>query len=255
MALSPYTAQCPQCQYEIDLTENDMKIAQGDIICGNCNTQFHAPDYLLKGFYSSSKKTANKVHKVDTREHNPQRISNDIMNTTDFDVAPGYYAYRRRKFIKNFFAALVNLLLLGFLLFQLLWINFESWAAKESIRPVYGFLCSIKQLNCRLPYYIEPVNIKAENFQVNLRDDGIYILQAALTNYASTSKSFPWIEVIFSDINEYPIASGRFSPYQYLDKDVASSLMPAGKSFDILLEINPPSSPVAKYELNVIAVN
>ena len=259
--VSPYTAQCPNCLAEIDLTQDDLEVAKGDIICGNCDNQFHAPDYLLKGFFSAQRGSkgkapkAPKLGKQNKSQDTSATFNNEIMNTSDFDVAPGYSSYRRKRFFKSFFAATANLILILFLSFQLLWINFDEWAAKENIRPVYGFLCSIEQLKCRLPSFVEPIDIKAERFEVNLRSDGVYVLQATLTNYASIPKSFPWIEVIFSDINDYPVASGKFSPYQYLDKGVVTSLMPPGRIYDVLLEINSPSSPVAKYEMNVIAVD
>lgn len=245
MALTPYTAQCPNCDSEIDLTAGEMALADGDIICGNCNNQFHAPNFLLKGFYGS-----NKVDNSTTVD------AEDIMKSSDFEIAPGYRSYRRKKFIKSILALIFNLLLLSFLVLQLLWINFDRWAAKENLRPIYGFMCSIEQLNCILPAFVELVDIKVEKFEANLHEnDNIYVLQATLTNYASSYKEFPWLEIIFSDINNYPIASGKFSPYQYLASDEAAQQMPPGKPFRILLEVKKPSTPVARYDMNVIAAN
>ena len=245
MALTPYTAQCPNCAAEIDLTQSEMEMADGDIICGNCNNQFHAPDNLLKGFYSSKKTGSAQASTLDTND----------MTTSDFDIAPAYRSYKRKRFLKGIFAFLLNLILLGFLIFQVLWANFDRWAAKENMRPIYGFLCSIEQLRCSLPAYVEPVDIKVENFSANLRDKEVYVLQAILTNYSSVYKEFPWLEVIFSDLDNYPVASGRFSPYQYLQEGEASGFMPPGKSFNILLEVRKPAKPVARYEMNVIAAN
>ncbi len=244
MAMTPYTAQCPNCNADIDLTQKEMDMGDGDIICGNCNNQFHAPSYLLKGFYTSSG-ASNRSTTVDADE---------IMGNSDFETI-SYSAYRRKKFFKSLFAAIINLLLLGFLTFQFLWINFDRWAAKENLRPVYSFLCSIEQLQCVLPEFVEPTDIKIEQFEANLRDEKEYVLQATLTNYGSTYKEFPWLEVIFSDNNNYPVASGRFSPYQYLSSDESSDLMPPGKPFRIVLEIRRPSSPVAKYEMKVVGAN
>ena len=162
--VAPYTAQCPNCLAEIDLTQNDLEVAKGDIICGNCDNQFHAPDYLLKGFFSArrgSKGKAPKLGKLNKSQDTSATFNNEIMNTSDFDVAPGYSSYRRKRFLKNFFAATVNLLLILFLSFQLLWINFDEWAWPKRVSVLYmDFLCSIEQLKCRLPSYVEPIDIK-----------------------------------------------------------------------------------------------
>lgn len=243
MAITPYTAQCPNCNADIDLTQKEMDMGGGDIICGNCNNQFHAPNYLLKGFYSAS------------NERNDTTVDADeVMGNSDFETI-SYSAYRRKKFFRNLLSAAFNLLLLSVLIFQLLWVNFDRWAVKENLRPVYGFLCSIEQLKCVLPNFVEPTDIKIEKFEANLRNGKEYVLQATLTNYGSTYKEFPWLEVVFSDANNYPVASGRFSPYQYLSSDEASDLMPPGKPFRLVLEIQRPSMKVAKYEMNIVGAN
>ena len=52
MDTTQYVALCPACSARLPVNDSHMKIADGNIRCGKCNTAFYAPDNLLRGFYT-----------------------------------------------------------------------------------------------------------------------------------------------------------------------------------------------------------
>ncbi len=249
----PYVAQCPSCYADADLTQADIEKKEGDIVCKNCNNQFYAPNHLLKGFYAPRAKADSGKAIKDEKSASKDKM--EPMDADDIMLPPStkYSEYKRRQFLKRSGLIFGNLCLVVFLLFQLLWLNFDKWATRESLRPIYSFLCSIESLSCQLPAWVEPDRLSLQDFQVDLREDSTYVIQARLVNRDNRAQAFPWVNIIFSDINGIVIASGRFSPYQYLAPDVTDSLMGAANSYDILLEIQKPSHPVVSYEMRLVA--
>ena len=253
--LYPYTAQCPSCGADQNLSQADLGQEKGNVICTNCSTSFYAPNHLLKGFYAP-KESVNFA--TNERTASLERGSVDKMSSMDtddimFPSSSKYSAYRRKRLLKRTGLLFVNFGLILFFLFQLFWINFDKWAAREHFRPIYSFLCAIENLNCQLPAWIKPSTLALENFQVGLKDNSVYVMQATLINKDNKLQAFPWVDVIFSDINGIAIASGRFSPYQYLLPEITDSLMNRGSSYDILLEVQKPSHPVVSYEMRLVA--
>jgi len=253
----PYVAQCPSCYADVDLTEADIEKNDGDVVCGSCKNQFYAPHYLLKGFYAPRSKAdraapdtaiALKDEKSDSKNKMKSMNTDDIM----LPSPTKYSEYKRRQFLKRSGLVFINLFLIVSLLFQLLWLNFDKWATRENLRPIYSFLCSIENLSCQLPAWVEPDRLSLQDFQVNLREDSTYVIQAKLVNNDNRAQAFPWVNVIFSDINGIVIASGRFSPYQYLTPEVTDDLMAVDNSYDILLEIQKPNYPVVSYEMRLV---
>ena len=273
MAEKPYTAQCPNCNAEIDLTQEDMDMAGGDIICGNCDQQFHSPDYLLKGFYSAERSGSQLVEKKaqihqepkyetetetepeveDMTPQAPQNYEDPIQ--PEFELLSRYRHHKRMKlFWGAFNSAAVVILAAGFLV-QLAMVNVNSWVTTENFRPFYAFTCSLDFFKCNLPQFYEPKDIKVENFQTTLQGNSVYNLQATLTNYGEASREFPWLKVTLSSNNGAAIAEGRFSPEQYLTTPNKPTVMPPAQSFPVSLKIVSPSSQVARYEITPLAGN
>lgn len=259
----PYTAQCPSCNAELNLTQSDMEQAEGSVVCGNCQVLFHAPNNLLKGFYPARNRRGGASPIINPAESSAavspaaETKTKDKMSNMETDLllpsASKYSAYRRKRMLRRSALLLLNLVLVLFFLFQLLWMKFDEWVVKEHLRPIYSFLCSIDNLHCSLPAWIEPETLALEDFAVQLKDNSVYVMEAQLTNKGDETRPFPWVDVVFSDINGITIASGRFSPYQYLLPQETDSLMKVGGSYDILLEVRKPSHPVVSYEMRLVA--
>ena len=249
----PYTAQCPSCHAELNLAQADMERANGDVICGNCKHSFYSPNHLLKGFYSSHNEP--QITPSGRTASPAVHVNNDVAAIDSLLPSPSRYsAYKRRKRISRSFLTTVNVLLFLFLVFQLLWLKFDEWAVKENLRPVYAFLCSIDNLQCRLPAWIEPDSLMLQDLEVLLKNNSLYEMKALLVNRDDGVHLFPWINIEFTDINDISIASGRFSPYQYLLPHETDSMMRVGGSYEVLLEVRKPQHPVVNYEMRLIAV-
>ena len=254
----PYTAQCPSCHAELNLTQSDMEQANGNIICGNCKTSFYSPNYLLKGFYSSQPKTQKEAPFINSAEKSVKYATNknDAMSDEDTDILlpppAKYFSYRRRRVVRSMAVGGTNLVLFVLLLFQLLWLNFEEWVIKEHLHPVYSFLCSIDHLQCQTPLLVELDSLVLEDIDISLKDLTSYEMKAQLVNKDNKPQPFPQINIIFSDINDIAIATGRFSPHQYLLAEVPAGVMGAGEKYDVVLEVRKPSLPVTSYQMHLV---
>ena len=260
--MHPYTALCPSCNAEMDLTQKQISQADGDVVCGHCGHRFHAPDHLLKGFYTPQGRGSAGPPKVRATGGSSHPVQEEVKSDkigpmSDLLVSneSGYASYRRRKRIRQFLGVLINSVLLCAFIFQLIWVRFDDWAAKESMRPIYSFLCSIQNLNCRLPGVVEPSNLALRDLRVDLRDDAVYVIRANMRNHSKRPKPLPWVEVVFSDSNGRTVASGRFSPDQYLvSADTAATTIVGGEDLAILLEIRQPSGQSTNYAMRLIAL-
>ncbi len=252
--MTPYTALCPSCNSEMDLTQKDMEKADGDVICGHCDLRFHAPDHLLKGFFSS--RTGSKPKNKSVAEaHNENASKIDPMEDILTSDNTGYASYRRKKRLRIWGGLLLNGALLAVFLFQLAWVRFDDWASKENLRPVYAFLCAVRNLNCQLPAFVEPSDLVLGELRVNLREDAVYVIRGNIRNRAKFSRAFPWVEVVFFDVHNTRLASGRFSPDQYLaDSVVSDTSVKGGGDADILLEVRKPLGNPDHYRMRLIAV-
>ena len=164
-----------------------------------------------------------------------------------------YSIYARRGLLKKTGLVCLSIGLVALLLFQLFWINSDSWAEREYLRRVYSFLCALENLNCRLPAWMEPRGFALEDPQADWSSDSVYVIRAVLRNKRNRPRAFPWMHLVFFDANGIVIGSGRFSPDQYLSSEVLDDRMDGERSYDILLEVQKPSHPVVRYEMRFVA--
>ncbi len=150
----------------------------------------------------------------------------------------------------------LSLLMAAGLVLQYGWINFESLAREEQFRPWYRQACDVA--GCELPDLFNPASIKSKNLVVRSHPEhtNVLVVDAILQNGASYKQPFPYLELYFSDIDNFPVASRRFTPAEYLAGELAGKkIMPVAKSIHISLEIADPGSEAVNYRLQIARKN
>ena len=135
---------------------------------------------------------------------------------------------------------------------QYAWIQFDTLAREPSYRPLYAAACSIA--SCELPDMFNPTAIRSSNLVVRSDPEmpGALIVDAILQNNASYEQPFPELELYFSDLDNFPVASRQFYPKEYLSGEMAGkNQMPPAKSIHISLQIVDPGDKAVNYRLQI----
>lgn len=145
--------------------------------------------------------------------------------------------------------SLVALMCLGL---QYAWIKFDTLAREPSLRPMYAVACGIS--GCELPDMFNSSAIRSSNLVV--RSDpampNVLIVDAILQNNASYEQPFPDLELYFSDLSNFPLASRQFRPNEYLSGEMAGkNQMPVEKSIHISLRIVDPGDKAVNYRIEI----
>jgi len=159
---------------------------------------------------------------------------------------------RRADWVNALLWPVVTVLAALGLLIQYAWINFHTLAREDAYRPIYSVACTL--VGCQLPEQSDPDAIRITNMVV--RSDPVlsYALavDAILQNTASFAQPFPGLELSFKDINNFPVASRRFKPEEYLAGELAGKKdMPPAKSVHISLQVVDPGPKAVSHYLQI----
>ncbi len=135
---------------------------------------------------------------------------------------------------------------------QYAWIQFDTLAREPSYRPLYTAACVV--VGCELPDMFNPAAIRSSNLVVRSDPEmhGALIVDAILQNNASYEQPFPDLELYFSDLDNFPVASRHFRPAEYLSGEMAGkNQMPPAKSIHISLQIVDPGDKAVNYRLQI----
>lgn len=136
------------------------------------------------------------------------------------------------------------------LVVQVFWFQYPQWSRDPAVRPVYELACRV--LGCTLPLRRELAAISSRSLVVRSHPEvaGALIVDALIVNEAPYAQPFPVLELEFRDLNQNPVASGRFPPGAYLDGELAGAeLMPSRTPIHVDLEIEDPGSDAVNYFL------
>jgi hypothetical protein len=74
-----------------------------------------------------------------------------------------------------------------------------------------------------------------------------------IINNAPFDQPFPDLELVFTDINENPVAARRFTPDEYLGGELAGrKLMPQNQKIYISLDLVDPGESAVNYSIQII---
>ena len=145
--------------------------------------------------------------------------------------------------------SLVAALFLGM---QYAWMKFDTLSREPALRPLYAAACSMT--GCDLPDLFNPNAIRSSSLVVRVHPTmpNVLMVDAILQNDASYEQPFPDLELYFSDLNNFPVASRQFRASEYLSGEMAGKKqMPVGKAIHISLHIVDPGDKAVNYRIQI----
>ena len=147
--------------------------------------------------------------------------------------------------------SLVILTLLGVLVAQVVWFQFDRLAAIPQLRPFYEQACELA--GCKLKPLINVEAIQSRKLVVRTNPDNRnqLIVDAVIVNQAGFEQPFPAIALTFSNLNGDVVAQSTFTPEEYLaDASPEQHTMPRETPVRIAINIRDPGRDAVNYELS-----
>lgn len=161
----------------------------------------------------------------------------------------------RKKRHKAVLLSIACLLMVGGLIAQAAYFNFDQWARQDSYRPFYKVAC--QALACTLPssYDISRIRTTASpQVSSHPKFKNALMIDVLFMNEAEFKQGFPKLELTFSNANGKVVAHRLFAPYEYLAGEASGlTMMPIQTPIHIALEIADPGHDANNYQVRFLA--
>ena len=221
---------------EEDQAEHEAAAEQHLIDADSAYTQTHTTENIEPG-------------NVDRQPKNREILNSIADAPVEMEWHPEHSVWPRRLLWGS-----LNLALLATLALQIGWFNFDTLSRQEPYRNYYQALCPT--LGCEVPSNYDINLIKSYNLVVRSHPDAqnALAIDSILLNTANYPQPFPKLTLVFSDINNNPVAHRTFEPGEYLAGELAGiTEMPSQSPVHIALEILDPGSEAVNYQLAIVA--
>lgn len=152
--------------------------------------------------------------------------------------------------LRGFLWFLVILALLGGLVSQVVWFQFDRLSSIPQLRPFYVQGCEM--FGCELKPLVDVQSIQSRKLVVrtNPENRSQLIVDAVIINRASFEQPFPAIALTFSNLNSDVVAQSVFTPEEYLAGDGKDlEAMPPDTPVRILINIRDPGKDAVNYNI------
>lgn len=251
--------QCPDCSTLFKVTRGQLKIADGQVRCGNCLSVFIAVEHIPQKSVPTTKRkptvqatnraslqNSAQVKKTPPKTQQltptPSRSNNEAskkikpslaikaVSQTENEIPT--LTIQREKIILNraknkpqrnnlLWLFLFVISLCG-LAAQHLWFNRSTLYWNDNYQPTYQALCSF--IDCRLPQRFELKELSNQKLIVTShpRIEGAVTVNLTLLNTASFAQPYPAFRLTFSDLKGRSVANRIFQPSHFLATSSAS---------------------------------
>ncbi|WP_203299560.1 DUF3426 domain-containing protein [Marinobacter sediminum] len=147
--------------------------------------------------------------------------------------------------------SVVVLSLIGILVAQVTWFQFDRLSAIPELRPFYEKGCALA--SCELKPLINVDAIQSRKLVVRTDPDNRsqLVVNAVIINRADFEQPFPAIALTFSNLNGDVVAQSIFTPDEYLAGEGQNlSAMPKDTPVRIAIDIRDPGKDAVNYNLN-----
>ena len=147
--------------------------------------------------------------------------------------------------------SLAILALLGLLIAQVTWFQFDRLAAIPQLRPFYEQACELA--GCDLQPLINVQAIESRKLVVRTNPDNRsqLIVDAVMVNRAGFEQPYPAIALTFSNLNGDVVAQSTFTPDEYLTEQAPEpALLPKDTPVRIAITIRDPGRDAVNYNLS-----
>jgi predicted Zn finger-like uncharacterized protein len=147
--------------------------------------------------------------------------------------------------------SLIVLAILGVIVSQLAWVQFDKFSKIPQLRPFYEKGCELA--GCTLPPLVDMSAIDSRKLVVktNPENRSELVVDAVIINRAAFAQPFPAIVLTFADLNGQEVTQRVFSPADYLaDQSAQLREMPPQTPIRIAIAIQDPGQAAVSYNIN-----
>jgi predicted Zn finger-like uncharacterized protein len=219
--------QCPQCKSVFRVHKFQLKQADGQVCCGQCENTFNGYDQLLKGKEKVS--------------YTPEMLKRMLLGRPHTTPAA------------TLSWSLVLTIGTLILLLQIAYIQ-RDWLAKQPhIGPQIELFCEHASWCSLTPHRdLTQIQLVSRNVYSHPNIENALMINAVITNTAGVGQSYPTLLVSMSNVRGQIVSQRYFKPDEYLQWDPEQNLMEPGKSISISLEVMDPGHDALAFELDFI---
>lgn len=147
--------------------------------------------------------------------------------------------------------SLIVLAILGVIISQLVWVQFDRFSKVPQLRPFYEKGCQF--VGCTLPPLVDMSAISSRKLVVktNPANRSELVVDAVIINRAAFAQPFPAIALTFADLNGQQVAQRVFTPTDYLaDQGASLREMPPQTPVRIAIAIQDPGQTAVSYNID-----
>ncbi|MGC8120586.1 DUF3426 domain-containing protein [Marinobacter sp. VGCF2001] len=146
---------------------------------------------------------------------------------------------------------LVVLALLGVLVAQVTWYQFDRLSAIPQLRPFYEKGCEIAGCELKPLVNVEAIESRKLVVRTDPENRTQLVVDAVILNRAGFEQPFPAIALTFSNLNGDVVAQSTFTPEEYLaGEGTALTSMPVETPVRIAIRIRDPGRDAVNYNLS-----
>jgi predicted Zn finger-like uncharacterized protein len=263
---------CPNCQTQFIVTDEQLNQHSGKVRCGHCLHVFDAKEELvdvnaadaevLDDPYLSDVSDEHQAQASHAEEHESSQISDEASEIVSKallkDSQASYFqtidqqTERKTRLYKWLISLFVILLLIAAVAQSVYFWRSDITIYYPKLKPLLTQACEKLSCTISLPKKIEFIIIDDSDMQEDADHEGLIHFSSTLINQAGFIQTYPNIELTLTDIEDKPKLRRIFTPAEYLPAhtDVTSGL-PAGAEIKVKLALTAQDEPVAGYRISV----
>ncbi len=255
---------CPACQTQFVVTEEQLNQHNGKVRCGQCLHVFNAKDELVEPIPTTedSPETLDDLTSEISEQAEAIVLDSDaddiVSRALSKDSQDSYFNADNKKF-KSTSAAVAWLMGLFSVTLLLAAIAQSIYFYRTELAIYYPktkiyLVQACEKIGCRidLPKKIDLIVIDDSDMQEDANYLGLIHLSSTLINQANFNQAYPNIELTLTDIDDIPKLRRIFKPNEYLPSttDISKGLE-AGEEIKVKLAITAQGTAVAGYRVFV----
>ena len=263
---------CPNCQTQFIVTDEQLGQYNGKVRCGHCLHVFDATKELVDVNVTDENESDNtdlatisdehEVQVANAQEQESSQISDEASNIVNQafmkDSQASYFeqidnkTQRKSRLYKWLMVLFAVLLFVAAIAQSIYFWRSDISVYYPKLKPVLAQVCEKLGCSINLPKKIEFIIIDDSDMQEDADHEGLIHFSSTLINQAGFIQTYPNIELTLTDIEDKPKLRRIFTPSEYLPEhtDIASGL-PAGAEIKVKLALTAQGESVAGYRISV----
>ncbi|MDO6441334.1 DUF3426 domain-containing protein [Marinobacter sp. 2_MG-2023] len=157
---------------------------------------------------------------------------------------------KNRSWLRTLTWSVIVLGLLGVLIAQVTWFQFDRLSAIPELRPFYEKGCELAGCELKPLINVEAIQSRKLVVRTNPENRNQLVVDAVIVNRADFQQPFPAIALTFSNLNGDVVAQSVFTPSEYLAGDAEGlQTMPVETPVRIAISIRDPGRDAVNYNL------